>query len=322
MRAFITGGAGFIGSHLADAHIARGDAVTVLDDFSTGRRENIAAHLGNPAFTLVEGSVLDPSAVDPLVAGADVVYHLAAAVGVRRIIEDPLGSLRTNVEGTHVVLESAATHGKKLVIASTSEVYGLSTRLPFREDDVLVIGATSTSRWSYACAKALDEFYALAYAKARGLDVICIRFFNTVGPRQTGRYGMVLPNLVRQALANQPMTVYGTGKQSRCFGYVGVAVDALLKIIERPEASGQVYNLGSSERISIGDLAARIKALSGSSSEIVLIPYEEAYGEGYEDIQHREPDTTKLAELIGFRHAVTLDEIVQSVIAEQRALVA
>jgi len=322
MRVLITGGAGFIGSHLSDAHLAKGDRVVVLDDLSTGRRENLAQCASHPAFTFVKGDVVDRDAVDPLVAEADVVYHLAAAVGVRRIIEEPLGSLRTNVEGTQTVLASADRHKKKILIASTSEVYGLSTRLPFREDDVLVLGATSTSRWSYACAKALDEFLALAYVRERGLQAICIRFFNTVGPRQTGRYGMVLPNFVRQALAGEPMTVYGSGDQSRCFGYVGTAVAALLQIVEHPGAVGNVYNLGSSERVSIYQLAARVKELTGSKSEIVRVPYQEAYGEGYEDIQHRAPDTTKLAALIGFDHRVTLDEILASVIEEQTAAVA
>lgn len=322
MHVLITGGAGFIGSHLADAHLAKGDTVTALDDLSTGRMANLDEASAHERFRFVRGDVVEAADVDPLVEQADLVYHLAAAVGVRRIIDEPLGSLRTNVEGTQTVLASASRFKKKIVIASTSEVYGMSDRLPFREDDVLVLGATSTSRWSYACAKALDEFLALAYARERGLDVVCIRFFNTVGPRQTGRYGMVLPSLVRQALAGEPLTVYGTGRQSRCFGYVGVAVDALLKIVAHTGATGNVYNLGSSERISILDLAKRIIALTGSSSDIRLVPYEEAYGAGYEDIQHRAPDTTKLANLIGFHHSVTLDEIITSVVAEQRQPVA
>jgi UDP-glucose 4-epimerase len=319
MRVLITGGAGFIGSHLADTYIARGDEVLVLDDLSTGRINNIQNLKHHPNFQYTIDSVHKSSVVAELVDDCDVVFHLAAAVGVRLIVESPVHAIDTNVHGTEVVLNQASKKKKKVLIASTSEVYGLSEQVPFREDGPLVLGASTKGRWSYACSKLLDEFLALAYWREKKLPTIVVRLFNTVGPRQTGQYGMVIPTFVKQALAGRPITVFGDGSQSRCFCDVSDVVRALTDLMEEPEAVGQVYNIGSSEEVSIADLAALVKRLSGSSSEIVTVPYTQAYGSGFEDMPRRVPDTSKVSRLIGFRPTLTLEEIVGRVIDHHRA---
>ena len=317
MRVLITGGAGFIGSHLADAYLQRGDEVFVIDDLSTGRIENIRHLKDHPRFHYTIESVLNHPVTAELVDQSDVVFHLAAAVGVKLIVESPVRTIETNVRGTEVVLSIANKKKKKVLVASTSEVYGLSTDVPFREDGNLVMGATTKGRWSYACSKAIDEFLALAYWRERKLPTIVVRLFNTVGPRQTGQYGMVIPTFVKQALAGRPITVYGDGKQTRCFGYVGDVVGALIKLVDHEEAVGQVFNIGSNEEITILELAQRIKKLTGSESEIVFVPYDEAYAEGFEDMPRRVPDIAKVHALVGFRPEITLDGILQSVIEYQ-----
>ena len=315
MRVLITGGAGFIGSHLADAYLGRGDEVTIIDDLSTGSIHNIEHIKKHPRFHYTIDSVQNYPIVTELVDGCDVVFHLAAAVGVTLIVESPVRTIETNVRGTEVVLAAANKKKKKVLIASTSEVYGLSDQVPFREDGNLVMGATTKGRWSYACSKAIDEFLALAYWREKKLPTIVVRLFNTVGPRQTGQYGMVIPTLVKQALAGRPLTVYGDGKQTRCFGYVGDIVDALVKLMDREEAVGQVFNIGSNEEVSIATLAERIRELTGSSSEIVFVPYSEAYEEGFEDMPRRVPDISKISALVGFRPKTSLDGILREVIA-------
>lgn len=315
MRVLITGGAGFIGSHLCDAYLERGDEVYILDDLSTGSIENVQHLKKDPRFHYTIDTVHNQPVVAEMVDACDVVFHLAAAVGVKLIVESPVRTIETNVHGTEVVLAQAAKKRKKVLVASTSEVYGLSTQVPFREDGNLVMGATTKGRWSYACSKALDEFLALAYWREKRLPTIVVRLFNTVGPRQTGQYGMVIPTLVRQALAGQAITVYGDGQQSRCFGYVGDVVGALVKLMDHEDAIGQVFNIGSSEEVTILRLAERIKELTTSKSEIVFVPYDKAYEEGFEDMPRRIPDVTKLDKLVGFRPAKNLDEILESVIA-------
>lgn len=315
MRVLITGGAGFIGSHLADAYLERGDEVAVIDDLSTGTIENIRHLKANPKFSYTIDSVHNQPVTAELVDQADVVVHLAAAVGVKLIVESPVRTIETNVRGTEVVLALANKKKKKVLIASTSEVYGLSADVPFREDGNLVMGATTKGRWSYACSKAIDEFLALAYWREKKLPTTIVRLFNTVGPRQTGRYGMVIPTFVRQALAGRPITVYGDGKQTRCFGYVGDVVGALIKLVDHPDSVGQVFNIGSSEEISIVDLAKKVKELTNSTSEINFTPYDEAYEEGFEDMPRRVPDTSKIKQLVGFEPKMKLNGILQSVIA-------
>lgn len=315
MRVLITGGAGFIGSHLADAYLERGDEVLVIDDLSTGTIENIRHLKNNPRFHYTIDSVHNQPVTAELVDQCDVVVHLAAAVGVKLIVESPVRTIETNVRGTEVVLALANKKKKRVMIASTSEVYGLSADVPFREDGNLVMGATTKGRWSYACSKAIDEFLALAYWREKKLPTTIVRLFNTVGPRQTGRYGMVIPTFVRQALAGRPITVYGNGKQTRCFGFVGDVVGALIKLMDRPDSVGQVYNIGSSEEISIFQLAEKVKELTNSDSEIVFVPYDEAYEEGFEDMPRRVPDITKINQLVGFRPEMTLEGILQSVIS-------
>jgi UDP-glucose 4-epimerase len=319
VRVLITGGAGFIGSHLSDAYIARGDEVFVLDDLSTGSIENIQHLRKHPRFHYTIDSVHKPPVVAELVDECDVVFHLAAAVGVKLIVESPVRTIETNVHGTEVVLAQANKKKKKVLVASTSEVYGLSSDVPFREDGNLVMGATTKGRWSYACSKAIDEFLALAYWREKKLPTVVVRLFNTVGPRQTGQYGMVIPNFVKQALAGRPITVHGDGTQSRCFGYVGDVVGALVKLMNHPGAVGEVYNIGSNEEVSILELAKRVKQLTGSSSEIVFQPYREAYGDDFEDMPRRIPDITKINQLVGFRPTRSLNEILESVIAHFRA---
>ena len=323
MRILITGGSGFIGSHLSDALIARGDEVVVLDDLSTGSVDNVRHLLDHARFRMVVDTVQNEDVVARLVDECDAVFHLAAAVGVKLIVESPVRTIETNVKGTEIVLAAAARQRKRVLVASTSEVYGLSEQVPFREDGNLVMGATTKGRWSYACSKAIDEFLALAYYREKKVPTVIVRLFNTVGPRQTGRYGMVVPTLVGQALAGEPLTVYGTGKQTRCFGYVGDIVDALTKLIDHPAAPGEVFNLGSSEEVSITQLAQRIAALTGSTSKIVYVPYSEAYEEGFEDMPRRVPDTTKAERVIGFRARMPLDGILRAVIrdvAQRRGL--
>jgi UDP-glucose 4-epimerase len=318
MRVLITGGSGFIGGHLAEALLDAGHTVFVLDDLSTGSIENIAHLKGRPAFHYTIDTVFNDAVVAELVDRADVVFHLAAAVGVKLIVQDPVHTLETNVHGTEVVLRHAAKKQKLVFIASTSEVYGKSTDVPFREDADLVMGPTSRHRWAYACSKAMDEFLALAYWKQKHLPVVIVRFFNTVGPRQTSRYGMVLPTFVRQALANEPITVFGDGKQSRSFTYVGDVVGALLKLMVEPQAIGKVFNIGNPQEVTIGDLAQRVKQMTGSSSPVQLVPYEKAYDPGFEDMPRRVPDLTRIRALIGYEPRVDLDEIIERVVEEAR----
>jgi UDP-glucose 4-epimerase len=314
LRVLITGGAGFIGSHLADAYLERGDEVLVIDDLSTGTIENIRHLKNNPRFHYTIDSVHNQPVTAELVDQCDVVVHLAAAVGVKLIVESPVRTIETNVRGTEVVLALANKKQKRVLIASTSEVYGLSTDVPFREDGNLVMGATSKGRWSYACSKAIDEFLALAYWREKKLPTTIVRLFNTVGPRQTGRYGMVIPTFVKQALAGRPITVYGDGKQTRCFGYVGDVVGALIKLMDTTKSVGQVFNIGSTEEISIRDLAEKVKQLTHSDSDVVFVPYNEAYEEGFEDMPRRVPDTSKINALVGFKPKITLDGILETVI--------
>lgn len=317
MRVLITGGAGFIGSHLSDAYIKRGDEVYVIDDLSTGSIENIQHLKSHPRFHYTIDSVHNHPVTAELIDQCDVIVHLAAAVGVKLIVESPVRTIETNVRGTEVVLSVANKKKKKVLIASTSEVYGLSSDVPFREDGNLVMGATTKGRWSYACSKAIDEFLALAYWREKKLPTIVVRLFNTVGPRQTGQYGMVIPTFVKQALAGRPITVYGDGTQSRCFGYVGDVVGALMKLMDSSEAVGQVFNIGSNEEISIRALAERVKEITRSNSEIVHVPYDQAYEEGFEDMPRRIPDISKVSELVGFRPEMSLDGILESVIDYQ-----
>ena len=317
MRVLITGGSGFIGSHLSDAYIKRGDEVYVIDDLSTGSIENIQHLKSHPRFHYTIDSVHNQPVTAELIDQCDVIFHLAAAVGVKLIVESPVRTIETNVRGTEVVLSVANKKKKKVLIASTSEVYGLSSDVPFREDGNLVMGATTKGRWSYACSKAIDEFLALAYWREKKLPTIVVRLFNTVGPRQTGQYGMVIPTFVKQALAGRPITVYGDGTQSRCFGYVGDVVGALMRLMDSSEAVGQVFNIGSNEEISIRALAERVKEITQSDSEIVYVPYEQAYEEGFEDMPRRIPDISKVSALVGFRPEMSLDGILESVIDYQ-----
>jgi UDP-glucose 4-epimerase len=315
MRVSITGGAGFIGSHLADVLLERGDDVFILDDLSTGSIENIRHLRSNPRFHYTIESVHHAPSVAELVDQCDVVFHLAAAVGVRLIVESPVRTIETNVHGTEVVLAQANKKKKKVLVASTSEVYGLSDQVPFREDGNLVLGPTSKGRWSYACSKAIDEFLALAYWRERKLPTVIARLFNTVGPRQTGQYGMVVPTFVKQALTGRPITIYGDGTQTRCFTDVTDVTGALVKLMDHPGAVGEVFNIGSNQEVTIRDLAERVRSLTGSTSEIVRVPYEQAYGEGFEDMPRRVPDISKIGALVGYRPTRSLDQILESVIA-------
>jgi UDP-glucose 4-epimerase len=324
LRVLITGGAGFVGSHLSEALLARGDEVFVLDDLSTGSIENIAQLKPHPRFHYTIESVTNEPLLAELVDRCDTVVHLAAAVGVKLIVEAPVRTIETNVHGTEVVLKHASKKKKLVLIASTSEVYGKSVEVPFREDADLVLGPTAKHRWAYACSKMIDEFLALAYWKERKLPVIVVRLFNTVGPRQTGQYGMVIPNFVRQALTGEPITVFGDGTQSRSFTYVGDVVRAMVALINEPGAVGQVFNIGNGVEITIGELAARVKAMTGSSSEIVRVPYDQAYEAGFEDMPRRVPDISKVRALVGYEPTVELDEMLAHVIEyfrqQERAL--
>lgn len=318
MKILITGGAGFIGSHLAEYLIHLGHHVTVLDNLSTGHRSNIEGLLRQERFNFIKGCVLDERLVDRLTAEADQVYHLAAAVGVRRILSQPVDSLLTNVRGTENVLHAAWEHRCKILVASTSEVYGKQSGRRLKETDDRVYGATTVTRWGYACSKALDEFLALAYYRERGLQTVIVRFFNIIGPRQTGDYGMVVPTFIRQALRGEPITVYGSGQQTRSFTYVGDAVRAIVRLMEEPRALGEIINIGSGDVISISSLAHRVKDLAGSSSPIVHLSYSEAYGPGFEDMQERTPDIAKLRQTITYKPEKSLDEILSDIIAFER----
>ena len=318
MRALITGGAGFIGSHLAEALLDAGHEVEVVDDLSTGSMENIEHLKNRRGFQYVIDSVTNEDLLAEQTDRCDVVFHLAAAVGVKLIVERPVHTIETNVHGTEVVLTQANKNSQKkklVIVASTSEVYGKSTEIPFREDADLRLGATWKHRWAYACSKALDEFLALAYWKEKKLPVIVVRLFNTVGPRQTGQYGMVVPNFVKQALAGQPITVFGDGLQSRSFTYVGDVVDALMRLVDEPKAVGEVFNVGNGQEISILGLAEKIKEMTSRQSEIVRVPYDQAYGAGFEDMPRRVPDITKLQKFTGYEPKVQLTEILTRVIA-------
>jgi UDP-glucose 4-epimerase len=314
MRVLITGGAGFVGSHLAEALLARGDEVFVLDNLSTGSIDNIAHLKSNPRFHYTIDSVTNEPLLAELVDQCDTIVHLAAAVGVKLIVEAPVHTIETNVHGTEVVLKHANKKKKLVMVASTSEVYGKSTNVPFSEDDDLVLGPTQKHRWAYACSKMIDEFLALAYWKERKLPVIVIRLFNTVGPRQTGRYGMVIPTFVRQGLAGQPITVFGDGTQARSFTYVGDVVRAMVALIDEPRAVGQVFNIGNGAEITINALAERIRALTGGQSAIVRIPYDEAYEAGFEDMPRRVPDISRIGALVGYKPTVDLDQILERVV--------
>ena len=320
MHYLITGGAGFIGSHLAEALLARGDEVTVLDDLSTGAIRNIRHLKGHPSFNYVIASVENAPLLAELVDAADQVFHLAAAVGVRLIVESPVRTIQTNVKTTELVLAAACKKKKKVFVASSSEVYGKSAAVPFREDGDLVLGATSRGRWSYACSKAIDEFLAIAYWRERNCPTVIGRCFNTVGPRQTGHYGMVVPRLVQQALRGEPLTVYGDGRQSRCFTHVSDTVRAIIALMDVDHTVGEVYNLGGQQETTIRDLAERVKDLTESESEITFVPYEEVYGEEFEDMPRRVPSLEKIRSAIGFEPTVGLDEMLQSVIEYERSM--
>ena len=314
MKALITGGAGFIGSYLAEELLRKGYHVWVIDNLSTGRIENIDHMKSNDRFNYVIDTINNKSLMAELVDRVSIVFHLAAAVGVQLIVDQPVKTIETNIKGTEIVLELAAKKRKKVLLASTSEIYGKSNDIPYREDGDMLFGATIRSRWSYAASKAIDEFLGLAYFAEKQLPVVIIWFFNTVGPRQTGRYGMVIPRFIGQALEGEPITVYGDGEQSRCFTYVGDAAEAVSDIVEKDAAYGQVFNLGSTEEIKIKDLAAKIKKMTGSDSEIVFIPYEKAYSSGFEDMIRRVPDISKIANLTGYEPKVNLEEILRRTI--------
>jgi UDP-glucose 4-epimerase len=320
MRVLITGGAGFVGSHLSEALLDRGDEVFILDNLSTGSIENVVHLKGNPRFHYTIDTVSNEPVLAELIDRCDIVVHLAAAVGVKLIVEQPVHTIETNVHGTEVVLKHANKKKKLVLIASTSEVYGKSADVPFREDADLVLGATAKHRWAYACSKMIDEFLALAYWKEKKLPVIIVRLFNTVGPRQTGQYGMVIPNFVRQALAGQPITVFGDGTQSRSFTYVGDVVKAMVALIDEPRAVGQVFNIGNGKEISIRELAEKVKQMTGSRSEIVTVPYEKAYEAGFEDMARRVPDIGRIQALVGYAPTVELDETLVRVIEHFRQL--
>ena len=319
MTTLVTGGAGFIGSHLTESLLGSGEDVIVLDDLSTGSEQNLSAVRDHPALQFVEGTILDARLLDELVGRADTVYHLAAAVGVFTILNKTLESLRTNLHGTENVINSALRHGARVLIASSSEVYGKNTKIPLQEDDDRHIGSPLTNRWSYAAAKAIDETLAYLYAVEHDLQTVIVRLFNTVGPRQAGSYGMVIPRFVEQALAGEALTVFGTGDQVRCFCHVHDVVPALQALMADRSAYSQVFNIGGSEQVSMRQLAERVVAILDSSSAIVYMPYEAAYGAGFEDMQRRVPDCTRARQQIGFRPSRSLEDIILAVAADQRA---
>ncbi|MEK6715236.1 MAG: GDP-mannose 4,6-dehydratase [Candidatus Omnitrophota bacterium] len=314
MRYLITGGAGFIGSHLSDKLIEKGDEVIILDNLSTGKYENVAHLEKNRDFKLVIGSILDERLVDKLVDGVDAIFHLAAAVGVDLIVKYPLESMTTNIRGSEIVIETAYRYHKKILITSTSEIYGKNINGPLKEDDDRILGSPLKSRWSYSTAKAIDEILAYIYCKEKGLPTIIVRLFNTVGPRQTGAYGMVIPRFVTQALTNKDITVYGDGNQSRCFLHVADVVGALTKLINAPDAIGEVFNIGSQEEITIKALAEKVITMTASPSKVIYVPYDQAYERGFEDMARRMPDTSKIDKLIGFKPTINLEGIIRSVV--------
>ncbi len=316
--AIVTGGAGFIGSHLCEHLLNSGRKVTVIDDLSTGRIDNIEHLLSNTNFKFIEGSVCDEDLVREVIKDGDCVFHLAAAVGVNLIVERPVRTIETNIYGTELVLSTANQFGKKILITSSSEVYGKNEKVPFREDDDMVFGSTKFSRWSYGCSKAIDEFLALAYYRQYSLSAVIVRLFNTTGPRQTGRYGMVVPRFVDWALKNEPLLIYGNGKQSRSFTYVGDVVGAMAALMEEKKADGQIYNIGSREEISIEKLADKVIAKTGSKSIKKYIPYSEAYAPGFDDMHRRLPSIDKLNKLIGYEPKVKLDEMIEQIITDKR----
>jgi len=320
MNSLITGGAGFIGSHLAEELIRRGDSVYAIDNLSTGNFNNIQHLLENERFTFIQGSILDRYQTERFVRESDIIYHLAAAVGVKYIMENPLTSIQCNIHGTELILELASKWKCKVLISSTSEVYGKNENVPYKEDGDFLMGATTTTRWSYACAKALDEFMALAYFKEQDVPVIIVRFFNICGPRQTGQYGMVVPRFVRNAILGKPLEVYGDGTQSRCFAYVGDAIRAVLRLTETEKAVGEIFNVGNTQEIRIRDLAQKVIELTNSSSKIEYIPYENVYGDSFEDMKRRVPDISKIRDLIGWQAEVDLDELLRIVIEYEMAV--
>jgi UDP-glucose 4-epimerase len=317
-RALITGGAGFIGSHLAEALLNMGWSVQVIDDVSTGSIDNIDHLKDNPRFSYVLESVMNRSLMMELVDRADLIFHLAAAVGVRLIVEQPVRTMETNIKATELVLELSARKAKPVLLISTSEVYGKSERPKFNEEDDLILGATSRSRWCYAASKIIDEFLAKAYYKEKKLPTVVVRIFNTIGPRQTGQYGMVVPRFVRQALLGEPITVYGDGKQQRSFTSVGDVVGAMIKLIQNPDAYGEVFNVGHTKEISILELASMVIEMTGSNSKIVLVPYDQAYEEGFEDMRRRVPDLAKIESLIGYKPSINLPELLRQIITHER----
>jgi len=317
MRALITGGAGFIGSHLAKELIRKGHRVTVLDDLSTGSDANLCNLKNHPQFTFIVESIMNQELVHDLVDDCDMVFHLAAAVGVRLVVQSPVHTLHTNVRGTEVVLEAAARNKRRVIITSTSEVYGKSNKVPFHEDDNLVIGPPVCGRWSYACSKAMDEFLALSYHRERQLPIVIVRLFNTVGPRQVGTYGMVLPRFISWALAGQPIKVYGDGNQSRCFGWVGDVVLALVKLSEAEDAEGGIFNIGGDEEVTINHLAKVVKEVTGSDSPIIHVPYEESYGKDFEDMLRRVPDLRRIRAAIGYAPTKNLRQIIRAIVDEK-----
>jgi UDP-glucose 4-epimerase len=314
----ITGGAGFIGSHLSELLLQQGHHVVAIDNLSTGRLDNIRHLCQHPEFQFVRETITNSQVLDRLTSEVDLIIHLAAVVGVKLIVEDPVNTIATNIMGTEAVLTTANRYGCKVMLASTSEVYGKGFKVPFNEEDDTVMGPTSHSRWAYATSKAIDEFLGLAYYRQFGLPVVVMRFFNTVGPRQTGRYGMVLPRFVRQALAGEPITIFGDGEQSRCFSDVADIVDATAKLAMHPQAVGQVFNIGSAEEVTIRELAERVISATGSSSKIVYVPYEEAYAPGFEDMRRRVPDLEKIRQLIGYAPRYTLEDTLRRVILFER----
>jgi UDP-glucose 4-epimerase len=317
-RILVTGGAGFIGSHLCELLVHQGFDVVAIDDLSTGRLENISHLRPLPNFQFVRETIMNNQVLDRLTSEADLLIHLAAAVGVKLIVEDPVRTIVTNIMGTEAVLNTANRYGCKVLIASTSEVYGKGVKVPFCEDDDRLMGSTTHSRWAYATSKAVDEFLGQAYHTQFGLPVVIMRFFNTVGPRQTGRYGMVVPRFVRQALKDEPLTVYDDGRQSRCFADVADVVNAIASLAGHPDAVGQVFNIGSTEEVTIKELASRVIALTGSSSEILFVPYDQAYAPGFEDMRRRVPSIEKISALIGYKPRYTLEDILKRVIAFER----
>lgn len=316
----ITGGAGFIGSHLTDALLERGDAVLSVDDLSTGKMDNIRHVLEHPRFQFARCSIMDKTVMDRLASQADVIVHLAAAVGVKLIVQYPVRTIETNVIGTESVMRAALRYGCRVLLASSSEVYGKGIKIPFQEEDDVLLGNTAKSRWTYAVTKMLDECLGLAYSREYGLEVVPFRLFNTVGPRQTGQYGMVIPNFVRQAVKNEPITVYGDGSQRRAFCDVRDVVTALVGLAEHPKSPGQLFNIGSGEEVSILELAERVKRMTNSRSEIALVPYDQAYEPGFEDMQRRLPDTKRLCDLIGWKPTRNLDAILGSVIEYEKGM--